>query len=51
MNYVLVFRLEARNELNDAYTWYETQQPGLGDDFLEFPVGDVSVHNDSISYW
>jgi plasmid stabilization system protein ParE len=35
MNYVLVFRLEARNELDEAYSWYETQQIGLGDDFLE----------------
>jgi ParE toxin of type II toxin-antitoxin system, parDE len=35
MNYVLVFRLEARNELEKAYSWYESQQPGLGDDFLE----------------
>ena len=35
MNYVLVFRLEARNELDDAYSWYESQQLGLGDDFLE----------------
>ena len=35
MNYVLVFRVEARNELDDAYSWYESQQLGLGDDFLE----------------
>jgi hypothetical protein len=35
MNYVLVFRLEARNELDDAYNWYESQQLGLGDNFLE----------------
>jgi plasmid stabilization system protein ParE len=35
MNYVLVFRLEARNELDETYSWYETQQIGLGDDFLE----------------
>ncbi len=35
MNYVLVFRLEARNELDEAYSWYESQQLGLGDDFLE----------------
>jgi plasmid stabilization system protein ParE len=35
VNYVLVFRLEARNELDEAYSWYESQQPGLGDDFLE----------------
>jgi plasmid stabilization system protein ParE len=35
MNYVLVFRLEARNELDDAYSWSESQQLGLGDDFLE----------------
>jgi plasmid stabilization system protein ParE len=35
MNYVLVFRVEARNELDDAYSWYESQQLGIGDDFLE----------------
>lgn len=35
MNYVLVFRVEARNELDEAYSWYESQQLGLGDDFLE----------------
>ena len=35
MNYVLVFRLEARNELDEAYNWYESQKIGLGDDFLE----------------
>jgi plasmid stabilization system protein ParE len=35
MNYVLVFRVEARNELDEAYSWYESQQLGLGDDFFE----------------
>lgn len=35
MNYALVFRIESRNELDEAYSWYESQQPGLGDDFLE----------------
>lgn len=35
MNYVLVFRLEARDELDQGYSWYESQQLGLGDDFLE----------------
>ncbi|OKH40073.1 recombinase [[Phormidium ambiguum] IAM M-71] len=35
MNYVLVFRPEVREELEEAYNWYESQQPGLGDDFLE----------------
>jgi plasmid stabilization system protein ParE len=35
MNYVLVFRVEARNELDDAYSCYESQQLELGDDFLE----------------
>jgi len=34
MNYVLVFRPEVREELNEAYNWYENQQTGLGDDFL-----------------
>lgn len=35
MNYALVLRLEARTELDQAYRWYEGQQVGLGDDFLE----------------
>ncbi|MBW4644000.1 MAG: type II toxin-antitoxin system RelE/ParE family toxin [Goleter apudmare HA4340-LM2] len=35
MNYVLVFRLEVREELNEAYSWYESQKPGLGDEFLD----------------
>jgi plasmid stabilization system protein ParE len=35
MNYVLVFRPEVREELNESYVWYESQQPGLGDDFSD----------------
>jgi hypothetical protein len=35
MNYVLVFRPEVLPELEEVYRWYESQQPGLGDDFLE----------------
>ncbi|MEA5599632.1 type II toxin-antitoxin system RelE/ParE family toxin [Nostoc sp. UHCC 0252] len=35
MNYVLVFRPEVREELNDAHSWYESQKPGLGDEFLD----------------
>ncbi|MCC5609308.1 type II toxin-antitoxin system RelE/ParE family toxin [Nostoc sp. CHAB 5834] len=35
MNYVLVFRPEVREELNDGHSWYESQKPGLGDEFLD----------------
>ncbi|MEH2360756.1 type II toxin-antitoxin system RelE/ParE family toxin [Nostoc sp.] len=35
MNYVLVFRPEVQEELNDAHSWYESQKPGLGDEFLD----------------
>lgn len=35
MNYVLVFRPEVLLELNEAYSWYESQKPGLGDEFLD----------------
>jgi plasmid stabilization system protein ParE len=35
MNYVLVFRPEVRKELDEAYSWYESQELGLGDNFLE----------------
>jgi len=34
MNYALVFRAEVHKELNEAYIWYESQQSGLGDEFL-----------------
>lgn len=35
MSVVLIFRPEVREELNETYNWYEEQQPGLGDDFLD----------------
>lgn len=35
MNYVLVFRPEVREELDEAYSWYESQKLGLGDEFLD----------------
>ncbi|MEG4811415.1 hypothetical protein QUA82_27250 [Microcoleus sp. F8-D3] len=35
MNYALVFRPEVREEVDEAYSWYESQQLGLGDDFLD----------------
>ncbi|MDJ1183862.1 hypothetical protein [Roseofilum casamattae] len=35
MEYVLVFRLEVRDDLSDAYDWYESQQSGLGDEFID----------------
>jgi hypothetical protein len=35
MNYVLVFLPEVREELDDAYNWYQSQQTGLGDEFLD----------------
>lgn len=34
MSFVLIFRPEARDELEKAYNWYEDQQAGLGEDFL-----------------
>jgi len=35
MNYVLVFRPEVQEEVNQAYDWYEKQKLGLGDEFLD----------------
>ena len=35
MNYALVFRPAVRDELDEAYRWYESQRPGLGDEFLD----------------
>jgi len=35
MNYVLVFCPQVRDELDEAYNWYENQQSGLGEEFLD----------------
>lgn len=43
MNYALVFRLEARDELDEAYRWYESQHIGLGDEFLNY-VDEILKH-------
>lgn len=34
MNLPLVFQADVRNEIDDAYAWYETQRHGLGEEFL-----------------
>ena len=34
MNLPLVFRPVAQAEFDEAATWYESQKPGLGDDFV-----------------
>lgn len=57
MNYVLEFRPPARKELDEAYNWYESQQSGLGTDFLDcidetinficlFPESYTAVYRD-----
>ena len=30
----LIFTPEAEQDVTDAYVWYETREPGLGEDFL-----------------
>jgi plasmid stabilization system protein ParE len=35
MNYALVFRPQVRDELDETFNWYESQQLGLGDEFLD----------------
>ncbi len=35
MEYVLTFRAEARDEMENAYNWYEDQKAKLGEDFLD----------------
>ena len=34
MNYSLIVRREAEQDLRDAYEWYEERRAGIGDDFL-----------------
>lgn len=34
MNLSLVFQAGVREEIDDAYSWYEQQRPGLGEEFL-----------------
>jgi len=35
MDYALVFRPEVRDEISEAYNWYEKQKLSLGDEFLD----------------
>ncbi|MEP7170157.1 MAG: type II toxin-antitoxin system RelE/ParE family toxin [Bacteroidota bacterium] len=35
MNYRLVLREKALTEIEEGYNWYETQQTGLGEKFLD----------------
>jgi hypothetical protein len=34
MNLTLVFQTGVREEIDEAYTWYEKQRSGLGEEFL-----------------
>jgi plasmid stabilization system protein ParE len=34
MTLPLIFRPETRDEIDEAYTWYEQRRPGLGEQFL-----------------
>ncbi len=34
MNYRIIVRPEAENDLKEAYSWYEEKRSGLGDEFL-----------------
>jgi toxin ParE1/3/4 len=34
MNYELVFKEEADQEITESFSWYEKQQLGLGESFL-----------------
>ena len=34
MKYTVIFRKKAEAHLIEAYTWYQKQKPGLGDEFL-----------------
>jgi len=34
MSFRLVFEPFVQTDIDEAYTWYENQQPGTGDDFL-----------------
>jgi plasmid stabilization system protein ParE len=34
MTLPVVLRIEAQNEMEEARDWYDTQQPGVGADFL-----------------
>lgn len=35
MSWLVEFRPEVRSDVNQAATWYESKEPGLGSDFIE----------------
>jgi plasmid stabilization system protein ParE len=43
MNYVPVFRPIVQEEVDQAYQWYETQRPELGDEFLDCVSRQVNL--------
>lgn len=34
MNYNLIIRTEAEYDIQDGFEWYESQNPGLGSEFV-----------------
>lgn len=34
MSFQIIFQQEALDDVQDGYSWYEDQLPGLGEDFL-----------------
>jgi len=44
MRYVIVLRPEVRDDLSNAYEWYEGQKSGLGEDFIDSINELLSFH-------
>jgi plasmid stabilization system protein ParE len=43
MNYRLIIRPEAEFDLEDAFAWYESQDPGLGSEFVRAIDASIST--------
>lgn len=63
MSYDIDFRSEAEKDIQEAYDWYQSHQPGLGDNFLflveeslnqlsQYPRASPIVYRDiGVTYW
>ncbi len=45
MNYQLIIRKKAENQITEAFNWYESKRVGLGDDFLLCIEASLTILN------
>jgi len=50
MNLPVIFRPEAEEDVQEIYQWYESQQPGLGEEFIRILREKLDIVRDHRNY-